>query len=43
MMDHFNNGKGEKWKINKGSRQGRFLLPLLFNLYIEWCTYQRYR
>ena len=30
---HFNNGKGEKWKINKRSRQGGILTPLLFNFY----------
>ena len=27
----FNNGRGEKWKVNKGSRQEGILLPLLFN------------
>ena len=33
----FNNGKGEKWKINKGSRQGGILSPVLFNFYVKGC------
>ena len=32
----FNDGKGEKWKINIGPRQGGILSLLLFNFYI--CT-----
>ena len=27
--------KGEEWKINKGSRQGGILSPVLFNFYIK--------
>ena len=33
----FNNGKGEKWKINKGSRKGGILSSLLFNFYMKGC------
>ena len=31
----FNNGKGEEWKINEGSRQGWIISPLLFTFYIK--------
>ena len=34
---HSNDGRGEKGKINKGSRQRRFLAPFLFNLCIKGC------
>ena len=33
----FNNEKGKKWKINKGSRQGGILSPLLFIFYMKGC------
>jgi len=32
-----NNGKGEEWKINKGSRQGWIISPLLFTFYAKGC------
>ena len=31
------NGKGIKWEINKGLRQGGILSPLLFYFYIKGC------
>ena len=31
----FNNENEENWKINEGLRQGGFLSPLLFHLYIK--------
>ena len=33
----FNNGISDKWKINKGSRQGGILSPVLFNFYVKVC------
>ena len=33
----FSNGKGEKCKIDKESRQGGILSPLLFNIYMMGC------
>ena len=33
----FNNGNEEIWKINKDSRQGGILSPLLFNFCIKGC------
>ena len=33
----FNNGISDKWKINKGSRQGGILSPVLFNFYVKGC------
>jgi len=34
----FNNGKGDKWKINIGSRLGWIISPLLFTFYVKGCT-----
>ena len=33
----FNNRISDKWKINKGSRQGGILSPVLFNFYVKGC------